>query len=254
MGARRSVNHSGGGRSRCLTPVPRAGRRSLPLSFCPGVLKRPVWAPDGRFVVYSGPEIGTTYSVKAVTPEAAAHSLPALTLTRGTRQLAFLRGGRALVLLRGDIQHKNLWLMGLETGAERQLTNLTADFDIDDFDISPDGVKLSSNGCRSARMWCFSISHGYKAGYKCLAIVRKIVDCFSLPEPTRSRHQIGYSSWKTARIQRARPSPVVRSSLPCSRIRPVLRAGSYMDLPTLFAVSWDKRLCNEREAPPLNRA
>jgi Tol biopolymer transport system component len=102
----------------------------------------PVWAPDGRFVVYSGPEIGTTYSVKAVTPQAAAHSLPALTLTRGTRHLAFLDGGRALVLLRGDIQHKNLWLIDLETSAERQLTNLASGFDVDDFDISPDGREV----------------------------------------------------------------------------------------------------------------
>jgi len=99
----------------------------------------PAWAPDGRFVVYSGPDIGTTFSVKAVTAEAAAHPLPALTLTRGARHLAFLPGGRALVLMRGEIQHKNLWLIDLETGAERQLTNLALDFDIRDFDISPDG-------------------------------------------------------------------------------------------------------------------
>ena len=28
----------------------------------------PAWQPSGRFVVYSGPDIGTTFSVKAVTP------------------------------------------------------------------------------------------------------------------------------------------------------------------------------------------
>jgi dipeptidyl aminopeptidase/acylaminoacyl peptidase len=76
--------------------------------------------------------------VKAVTPEAAAYPLPALTLTRGGR-LAFLPGGRALVLLRGGIQHRNLWRIDLETGAERQLTSLPPDFDIRDFDVSPDG-------------------------------------------------------------------------------------------------------------------
>jgi Tol biopolymer transport system component len=102
----------------------------------------PVWAPDGRFVVYSGPEIGTTFSVKAATTESAAHPLPALTLTRGARHLTFLPGGRRLVLLRGDIQHKNLWLIDLDTGAERQLTNLPAEFDIRDFDISPNGREV----------------------------------------------------------------------------------------------------------------
>jgi Tol biopolymer transport system component len=102
----------------------------------------PAWEPDGRFVVYSGPDIGTTFSVKAVTAEATAHPVPNLTLSRGARHLAFLPGGRALVLLRGEMQHKNLWLVDLETGAERQLTNLSPDFDIRDFDISPDGREV----------------------------------------------------------------------------------------------------------------
>ena len=46
------------------------------------------------------------------------------------------------MLLRGEIQHKDLWLIDLETGAQRQLTNLTPDFDIRDFDISPDGLEV----------------------------------------------------------------------------------------------------------------
>jgi Tol biopolymer transport system component len=102
----------------------------------------PAWAPDGRLVVYSGPDIGTTFSVKAVTADAAAHPLPTLTLTRGARHLAFLPGGRELVFLRGGIQHKDLWLIDLQTGAEQQLTNLPLDFDVRDFDISADGREV----------------------------------------------------------------------------------------------------------------
>jgi Tol biopolymer transport system component len=123
-----------------LFRVPVDGRS--PALFVREYSVDPAWAPDGRLVVYSGPDIGTTFSVKAVTAEAAAYPLPALTLTRGARHLAFLPGRRALVLLRGEIQHKNLWLIDLETGAERQLTNLTPDFDIRDFDISPDGREV----------------------------------------------------------------------------------------------------------------
>ena len=73
---------------------------------------------------------------------AGAHPLPKLVLTRGARRLKFLGQRRALVLLRGDIQHKNLWLVDLESGAERQLTTLPPDFDVRDFDVSPDGTEV----------------------------------------------------------------------------------------------------------------
>ena len=76
----------------------------------------PVWTPDGKFVVYSGPDIGTTFSVKSATMAGKAFAIPALTLTRGARHLAFLSGKPALVFLRGEIQHKDLWLVDLETG------------------------------------------------------------------------------------------------------------------------------------------
>ena len=99
----------------------------------------PAWSPDGSFVLYSGPDVGTTFSVKAVTQAGAPRPIPSLTLTRGARHLAFVDGGRSLVFLRGEIQHKNLWAINLETGVERQLTNVAPDFNTRDFDISPDG-------------------------------------------------------------------------------------------------------------------
>jgi hypothetical protein len=102
----------------------------------------PVWAPDGRFVAYSGPDIGTTFSVKAVTTEGTAYSLPAVTLTRGARRLVFLPGGHEVVVLRGEIRHKNIWAIDLKTGAERQLTAFTPDFEIRDFDVSSDGREI----------------------------------------------------------------------------------------------------------------
>jgi Tol biopolymer transport system component len=102
----------------------------------------PTWAPDGRYAIYSGPDIGTTFFVKAVTSENVPHPLQRLILTRGARHIAFLPSGQALVFLRGDIQHKNLWLMDLATGSERQLTYLAPGFDIRDFDLSPDGHEV----------------------------------------------------------------------------------------------------------------
>jgi Tol biopolymer transport system component len=123
-----------------LFRVPVHGRSATPLVQEYSI--DPAWAPDGRFVVYSGADIGTTFPVKAVTAEGTVYPLRDLVLTRGARRLVVLAGGRALVLLRGEIGHKNLWLIDLETGAERQLTNLPPDFGIRDFDISPDGREV----------------------------------------------------------------------------------------------------------------
>jgi Tol biopolymer transport system component len=120
-----------------LVGVPLDGRAPSPLVN--EYALDPVWAPDGRFVVYSGPDIGTAFTVRAVTTDAAPYAMPSLTLTRGARHIAFLPGRGALVLLRGEIQHKNLWLVDLESGAERQLTNFPPAFEVHDFDISLDG-------------------------------------------------------------------------------------------------------------------
>ena len=110
-----------------------------PKTFLPDYSLDPTWSPDGRLLVYSGPDIGTTFTVKGANPAAAPQTLPALTLTRGARHLAFLPGGRSLVFLRGELQHKDLWRLDLDTGALHQLTSLPPDFDVRDFALSPDG-------------------------------------------------------------------------------------------------------------------
>jgi Tol biopolymer transport system component len=123
-----------------LFSVPLDGRS--PASFVAEHAVDPVWSPDGDIAVFSGPDIGTTFPIKAVKADGSAHTLPKLTLTRGARHVSFMPGRRALVVGRGDLQHKNLWLVDLETGAELQLTNLAPDFEMRDFDISPDGREL----------------------------------------------------------------------------------------------------------------
>jgi hypothetical protein len=56
--------------------------------------------------------------------------------------LAILSNPPALVVLRGDIGHKDLWVIDLQGGGKRQLTALPADFSVNDFDISNDGSEL----------------------------------------------------------------------------------------------------------------
>jgi Tol biopolymer transport system component len=120
----------------------RISLSGAPVPLVQGYGLDPVWSPDGDFLVYSGADVGTTFPVKAVTAAAKPYPIPSLTLTRGARRLRFFQGRRALVVMRGEIQHKNLWLIDLETGAERQLTDLAPDFNVRDFDVSPDGREI----------------------------------------------------------------------------------------------------------------
>jgi Tol biopolymer transport system component len=126
-GAPRLVNAPVDGES----PAPFVGQYSVD----------PVWSPDGAFVMFSGPDIGATIEVNAAKADGGAYPLPKLTLTRGASHLALLPG-RRLVVLRGEIQHKNLWQIDLATGAEQRLTDLPADFAVRDFDISADGKEI----------------------------------------------------------------------------------------------------------------
>lgn len=102
----------------------------------------PAWAPTGDFVVYSAEDIGTVFAVRAVTASGAPVALPPLTLPRGARRLRFVANAPAVVFMRGDLRHKDLWLMDLGSGAERRLTALPLDFSIRDFDISVDGREV----------------------------------------------------------------------------------------------------------------
>jgi Tol biopolymer transport system component len=101
----------------------------------------PVWSPDGRFLVYSGADVGTTFPLRAAAADGRPYPLPSVMLTRGARRVAFFDSQR-LVILGGEIRHKNFWLLDVRTGEQRVLGQLPADFDIRDFDISPDGSEV----------------------------------------------------------------------------------------------------------------
>jgi Tol biopolymer transport system component len=101
----------------------------------------PGWSPDGRFLVYSGAEVGPQFPVYAVTPDGKAHSLPAISLSRGARRLVVLSDGK-LVVLRGEVGRGDLVEIDLASGAERTLVRFPDDFVIRDFDVSPDGREV----------------------------------------------------------------------------------------------------------------
>jgi Tol biopolymer transport system component len=102
----------------------------------------PVWSPDGKYLIYSGADVGTTFPLRAVARDGRPYPIPALILTRGARRVAFGPDASSIVLLRGDVGHKNFWVVDLRTGAERQITELESDVAINDFDLSRDGSAI----------------------------------------------------------------------------------------------------------------
>jgi Tol biopolymer transport system component len=123
--------------------------RNIPLDGSPAVplvseySMDPSWSPDGTILVYSGPDIGTTFTLKAVSfGGTTVKSIRPLTLTRGARHVTYLPRRHALVVLRGEIEHKDLWIVDLDTGHEEALSHFDPDFNITDFDVSPDGREV----------------------------------------------------------------------------------------------------------------
>lgn len=125
-----------------------AGLFKVPLDGAPPNLlvnepaMNPVWSPDGKFVVYSGVEVGTQFPLKAATADGRSFRIPEIILSRGSSHFSFLAGGPVLVVLEGEFWHKNFWSVDLLTGQRRQLTNFSREFLIGDFDLSMDGREI----------------------------------------------------------------------------------------------------------------
>jgi serine/threonine protein kinase/Tol biopolymer transport system component len=128
------------GKSVGLFKVPLDG--APPVQLVAEQAANPVWSPDGRFLVYSGVEVGTTFPLKSITADGEPHSMPELILSRGASRFSFLPGRPVLVVLKGDVWHKDFWSIDLVTGQQRQLTNFSREFLINDFDVSPDGKEI----------------------------------------------------------------------------------------------------------------
>jgi Tol biopolymer transport system component len=113
-----------------------------PAMFVAEYSSDPVWAPGHRFVVYSGSDIGTTFPLRAAAPDGRPYPIAGVMLTRGGRRVSFYPGSDSLVILDGEIGHKNFWLLDLASGSRRQLTQLPADYEVRDFDVFADGTQI----------------------------------------------------------------------------------------------------------------
>jgi Tol biopolymer transport system component len=123
-----------------LFRVPLDGAPATPLAA--DYSRDATWSPDGRFVVFGGPDVGPTFALQALSADARPRAVPNVRLPRGARRMVFLPGGRGLVVLKGATHDRNFWHVDLDTGAQRALTDFGPGFAIGDFDISADGREI----------------------------------------------------------------------------------------------------------------
>ena len=100
----------------------------------------PAWSPDGRFIVYGGSRVEGP--LKAVTPDKQPFPLttPDFQFRTGVGdRYRFLPNSKSVVVLVGEYRRQNFWVLNLETGHFRQLTDLKPGYSINGFDVSRDG-------------------------------------------------------------------------------------------------------------------
>ena len=104
----------------------------------------PLWSPDGGFIVYSEPLQGGTLVVKAITPAKTPVRMPDIQVNYTTATpYRFAADGKALIFLKwGGADPQNFSWVDLETGKQRQLTDLKTELEIQSFDVSPDGKQI----------------------------------------------------------------------------------------------------------------
>jgi hypothetical protein len=122
-----------------LTRIPLNGDE--PLTLVAEYSVDPVWSPDGRFLVFSGADIGTSFPLRAAAADGRPFPLPSLMLARGSR-VAFSGDPQTLVILRGKPGHLRFWAADLATGTQRILVELPLNFVVHDFDIAPGGQEI----------------------------------------------------------------------------------------------------------------
>jgi Tol biopolymer transport system component len=107
----------------------------------------PAWSPDGRYILFAEYFLGAQMQTKAITPDGKPFPLPIIRFLRpGVRTMSsayrFLPEGNSLVLLEGDWRKPQFWLVNLETGARRELTDLRPGKVTRSFDVTPDGKRI----------------------------------------------------------------------------------------------------------------
>jgi Tol biopolymer transport system component len=113
-----------------------------PVALVSGLPTNPVWSPDGKVVIYRQRQ-GPSFLIKAIRPDGTAAPSPdfriGVTAFDGYR---FIPATNRMIVLQGDVPTQNFWVVDLETGERRQLTDFRSGLRIQSFDVSADGTKI----------------------------------------------------------------------------------------------------------------
>ena len=122
-----------------LFKVPIAG--GTPTRLVEGLAFNPVWSPDGRMIVYAGPNVGPDAPLLAVSPDGQAMALPPTQTSYAGEGFRFLPDGSGIVYMRG-LYRRDFWLLDLASKKSRLLFRFSHPSAMRSFDITPDGKRI----------------------------------------------------------------------------------------------------------------
>jgi len=102
----------------------------------------PVWAPDGRLILYYFSPQGAIYPLRAITPDGKPVKLSDVSTRGEGGRFRFLPDGKSFVVLLGPFRNQNFYLVNIDTGVRRQLTEFKPGYSLRNFDVSPDGTQI----------------------------------------------------------------------------------------------------------------
>ncbi len=132
-----SVDEGMGGR---IFKIPVDG--GAPEKLVDQISYNPVWSPDGRLILYYFAPQGALFPLRAICPDKRLFKLHDISTRGEGGRFRFLPDGKSFVVLQGAYRDQDFFLVNIETGSRRQLTDLKRGDMLRNFDISPDGKQI----------------------------------------------------------------------------------------------------------------
>jgi len=132
-----SVDEGQGGR---IYKIPLDGGK--PERLVEEISYNPVWSPDGRLILYYFAPQGALFPLRAISPDKKPFKLPDVSSRGEGGRFRWLPDGKSFVVLQGAYRNQNFYLVNIDTGVRRQLTDLKPGSFLRNFDISPDGKQI----------------------------------------------------------------------------------------------------------------